>query len=289
MKEAQSGGADNMRPREGMEQRKRDEAEFHDRREFLRHHDKEAYERMTRNKKYYSITRRSVEFVEQWLRERCTGKRLLDYCCGTGQVSFQAALYGAEVTGIDISAESIESCLEQARVRELSEKMRFLVMDAENLQFSEQNFDLIVCSGVLHHLDIRKAFRELARVLRPDGQILCIEALGHNPLINLYRRLTPSMRTRWEVDHIIKRRELEIARDYFSDVETHFYHLFSLLSVPFRNTVLFDPLLRALEKVDDIALEFPLIKYQAWQTVFILRGPGRQSRLEDQKVADLAS
>jgi SAM-dependent methyltransferase len=68
--------------------------------------------------------------------------------------------------------------------------VRFLVMDAESLGFDEGSFDVVVGSGILHHLALRQS-----RVLRPDGCAVFVDPLGHNIFIRLYRKLTPSMRT----------------------------------------------------------------------------------------------
>ena len=102
-------------------------------------------------------------------------------------------------------------------------------MDAERLAFQDRSFDVIVVNGVLHHLELREAYVELARVLKKNGRIMCIEALAHNPLINLYRRKTPHLRTEWEVDHILRMRDIEIARKYFGKVRVRFFHLASLV------------------------------------------------------------
>ncbi len=88
-------------------------------------------------------------------------------------------------------------------------------MDAEQLTFPDQTFDLIVCNGVLHHLDLRYAYPELARVLKPGGRILCLEALGYNPAIQLYRKLTPHLRTAWEAEHILTMRQVKEAGLFF--------------------------------------------------------------------------
>ncbi|WP_428491963.1 hypothetical protein [Rhodopila sp.] len=49
--------------------------------------------------------------------------------------------------------------------------------------------------GIIHHLDTRQASREVARVLRPDGNAVFWEPMGTNPIIGLYRMLTPNART----------------------------------------------------------------------------------------------
>ena len=60
---------------------------------------------------------------------------------------------------------------------------------------------------------------------------------------------------------------------YFTNVDMQFYHLFTLAAVPLRNTSLFEPVLGILEKIDNVVLSIPSLKWQAWQTVFVLSGP----------------
>ena len=90
----------------GMEKdRKEEERELHDRlRGDLK--DDKLY---SSNKKFYSITRSNRGFVKNWLLERCSGKKVLDYCCGDGKTAIWAAGVGAEAFGIDISIVSIEN------------------------------------------------------------------------------------------------------------------------------------------------------------------------------------
>ncbi len=256
-----------------MEERKRKEAEFHSHRERLRKTNEEAYAEITKNKKFYTITRKSRDYIEQWLQAECRGKKVLDYCCGSGELSIKVAGYGGYVVGIDIANESIATCKQRAEELDIEGKTAFYVMDAEQMEFEDNSFDIIICSGVLHHLDVNKAFPELSRVLRPDGKIICGEALGYNPLINWYRRRTPQMRTEWEVDHILTMEEVNIARKHFSKVEINFFHLATIAAVPFRKLSIFNGILNILEKVDDFILRIPGIQKQAWQMIFILSQP----------------
>jgi len=260
-----------------METRKQKEAEFHNERERLRQLETEAYEHITKNRKFYSITRSSQNYLEHWFRERCTGRKFLDYCCGTGSFSILAATHGAKVVGIDISDQSIKSCKKFAQENGVQDITSFYVMDAENLAFKNDSFDIIFCGGVLHHLDAEKAFRELSRLLKPNGEIFCGEALGYNPLIQWYRKRTPRMRTEWEVDHILTLKEIDIARQYFENVRIKFFHLAAIVAVPFRNSAIFRYLLPFLDFVDDLILKLPLIQKQAWQIFFILSKPKKNS------------
>ena len=254
------------------EQRKVEEQLFHDQLRGLRQSDPE-YGFYTSNQRFYSITRASRTFVRAWLQSRCVGKRVLDYGCGSGDMSFFCAERGAETVGIDISETSVQNARAEAGRRGIADRSRFLVMDCEATGFNDGEFDLVCVSGVLHHLDLRRAFAEIARVLRPRGEVICHEPLAHNPVFSWYRRMTPHLRTAWEADHLITRQSLALAGEYFGRVEARCFHLISLAAVPFRSLPIFLPLLSVLERVDSVALSWPAVKWLAWQVVFTLSEP----------------
>jgi ubiquinone/menaquinone biosynthesis C-methylase UbiE len=258
----------------GMDDRKRKEAEFHN---VLRDpallKDPELYHKLTANKKYYVVTRKSRTYYEEWLRSRCAGKRVLEYGCGNGSYSILAAQHGAEAVGIDISDVSVENARQAASRQGVGDKATFQVMDCESLTLPDDSFDIVCESGVLHHLDLNGALKEIARVVKPDGHVICAEALGHNPVIQLYRRLTPHLRTDWETEHILSKHDIFLARKWFERVDTRFFHLASLAAVPFRSTALFGPVLSVLEAADEVLLRLPVVKWQAWQVVYVLSGP----------------
>ncbi len=255
-----------------LEQRKAAEAEFHDRlRDPALLQDAQVYVKLTSNKKWYSITRKSHRFAEEYLREHSQGAKALDYACGDGEVSFLMAEVGADVVGIDISETSVRNAQRKAARRGL--QARFEVMDCEQMTFPDRTFDLINVSGVLHHLDLTRAYAELARVLKPSGSVLCVEPLAHNPMFQAYRKLTPHLRTAFEAEHILRRKDILAARRYFGRIEWRFFHLTSLAAVPFRTSRLFNPLLSALERVDSALLSISPIRWWAWQVGFVLSEP----------------
>ncbi|MDR4481289.1 MAG: class I SAM-dependent methyltransferase [Nitrospira sp.] len=206
--------------------------------------------------------------------QRCAGKTVLDYCCGNGQQALWLSDHGAVAHGIDISPVSIENARREAKRRGLSSEITFQVMDAEATGFADSFFDLVVISGVLHHLDLDRAYRELARILKPNGQIIVTEALRHNLLIHWYRKLTPHLRSAWETEHILGKEEIFSASRYFGEVRVErFFHLATLGAVPFRNLSLFTPALKALQTVDTALFRLPWLKWQAWMAVFVLGQP----------------
>src|SRR2546427_8329814 len=150
------------------------------------------------NIKYYSVAQSSEEYFFEWLRQRCKGIKALDYCCGSGKNGIFMAKCGADVIGIDISPDGIEKVSLNARQEGVTPNCIFRVMDREAMEFQDNTFDLIVESGALHHLDFQRAVSELRRVVKPSGEILCIEALRDNPFIQLYRMRTMHMRTQWD-------------------------------------------------------------------------------------------
>ena len=256
------------------EERKHQEAKFHDtlRDEKLKDSSLE-FERLTSNYKFYSVTKRSQKFVDNFLINNCSDRRVLDYCCGDGQNTLFLAENGADAFGIDISPVSIQNARKKAGKKGLK-NVSFFVMDAEKLEFGDNFFDLIICFGVLHHLNIEKAYQELFRVIRPGGKIICDEPLAYNPIFQLYRKKTPRLRTKWEAEHILKKKDIKLAEKYFGKAEKRFFHLFTLLAVPFRNVpFVFNPLLGFLGFIDSLILRMPLVKWWAWQIVFILSRP----------------
>ena len=256
-----------------MEERKQKEQEFHNRRELARREDLEAHDSFYTNRRFYSIAGKSRRYLAGWLEQHCAGAIALDYCCGTGEMARTMAGYGATVTGIDISDVSIETARAEAGRCGLADRIHFVAGDAEHTDFADDSFDIVLACGVLHHVDLDSAYAEIARILKPTGSVICVEALAHNPLIKAYRRRTPHLRTAFEVDHILKVSNIRMARKYFRAVETRFFHLACIGAVPLRNTPLFRPVLAILEVLDAVLMRIPYVRRHAWQAVFTLGNP----------------
>jgi ubiquinone/menaquinone biosynthesis C-methylase UbiE len=226
------------------------------------------------NMKYYAVEESSRDFVMSWYQKNTPGKHILDYCCGNGEDGIIIAeKWDATVVGIDISEVSIENCQRRAKEVGVSDRVTHAVGDAEALEFEDETFDIVIEYGALHHLELDNAFSEMARVLRPGGKAICQEAVGHNPIIHAYRKRTPKLRTSWEVDHILRRSFLVVARKYFNQVDVRHFHLFGLLAVPLRRTFLFRPALKLLNAIDSCVLRIPGFRWMAWQMVITLSDP----------------
>jgi len=222
--------------------------------------------------RYYALTRTSENFFRGRVFADCGGKRVLEYGCGIGSHALPLAEKGAEVVGIDISSVAIVKAAEEAHRRNLG-NARFIEMDAEAMSFPDDSFDLIVGTAILHHLDLPRALSELARVMRPRGRALFLEPLGHNPALNIFRKLTPQWRT--EDEHPLVRGELALLRRNFGKVELTYFHLSSFLSLLLLKTRFFFPVYRALERLDRwIFKVFPPIASWAWYVSIELGEPG---------------
>lgn len=227
--------------------------------------DKERFDYHFSNMKYYAVVEDSEAYKHQWLERRCApGKRILDFACGNGENGIYAATIGADCIGIDISPEGIANATKNAERMNVADRCQFMVMDGENMIFSDDSFDLGVEYGALHHVELDKALAELARVLKPGGEMICVEALRHNPLIHWYRRRTPHLRTEWEVGHILGVESIDIMRKYFNKVEVKFFHLTVLALVPLRKTFLFRPLLPIFNFIDKLLLSSQSIGKYGW-------------------------
>src|SRR6478672_4832583 len=98
--------------------------------------------------------------------------RSLEIGAGTGYFSLNLLQAGAvrEATCTDISPGMIRTL--SANAERLGLDVRTARADAESLPFGDESFDLVLGHAVLHHLpDLRRAFDEFHRVLRPGGKL----------------------------------------------------------------------------------------------------------------------
>lgn len=85
--------------------------------------------------------------------ERWRGKKVLEIGCGIGTDTINFARHGAEVTAVDLSAQSLEVARKRAEVFGLSDRIRFFHGSAEDLAsiVPPQPYDLLYTFGVIHH------------------------------------------------------------------------------------------------------------------------------------------
>lgn len=198
------------------------------------------------------------------------GKRLLEIGCGDGGGTVRFARAGARVTAIDISGEMVELTKRVAREQGVSEAVEALKMGGEDIDFPPGSFDVIYGHSILHHLNLSIAGPRIARALAPGGIGAFLEPLDYNPVLNLFRKLTPQRRTptekpvRWE--------QLEAVAEEFSQWKHDEFYLFSLAAFVWyygvRNRLLFRTTQSALARLDRAVFRvFPGFRKHAWVTV----------------------
>ena len=222
--------------------------------------------------KYYSITDKSQSYFRHLIQETAPeGGRLLEYGCGSasGDLAFNKSLK-SDYYGIDLSAEAIKKTQANAAAQDFPST--YLVADAENTGLEQGSFDFIMGAAILHHLDINKSMTELRRLLKPGGSCVFFEPLGYNPAVNLYRFLTPRVRSKDE--HPLRERDFDTMRRYFRSVEITYFHCFDLLAVLFSRTSLFGKVLDRLSRLDaDCVRRFPRFRKYCWISVIRMSDP----------------
>jgi ubiquinone biosynthesis O-methyltransferase len=99
------------------------------------------------------------------------GCRVLDVGCGDGELAVELKKRGATVAGIDASAEMIAAA--RARSERENADVRFQAAMAEDLPFSDGQFDAVTAITILCFVDNAvPVFQEMARVLRPGGRLV---------------------------------------------------------------------------------------------------------------------
>ncbi len=106
------------------------------------------------------------------------GARVLDVGTGVGATALAFAERGARVVGLDLTPAMLENARAQAAERGLA-NLETRLGDAAELPFGDAAFDLVSCRVCAHHFGrARRAVAEMARVLRPGGQLLVVDSVS---------------------------------------------------------------------------------------------------------------
>ena len=150
------------------------------------------------------------------------GERLLDLCCGTGDVSLSGARQKLRVCGLDFSGPMLAVAQRRGAASGLAQPPAWLRGDALRLPFGDGVFAAVTISYGLRNLaDLDGGVREMLRVLRPGGRLLVLD-FG-KPTNRILRRLY-FLYLRWFVP--------VFGRCFCGDAETHAYIYESLLPYP---------------------------------------------------------
>jgi len=195
------------------------------------------------------------------------GLRVLEVGPGPGFDTARLARRGAAVWAIDVSQVSLELVRGRCAQLGLAGRVHPIRMNAEQLAFPDEAFDLTYTQNALVHTDWPRVVSECFRVLRPGGRALFVEPLRDHPAVALYRATLshcrgsrPRYLSWWDFGRI--------GHSFRRGCVRSFYFL-SPLSLALRPTRL-EPLLRtALQALDQALLRLPFLRPFAWYIVAV--------------------
>lgn len=162
----------------------------------------------------YSLSRPTYpkeiyDFLSQQLADHDSA---WDCACGTGQIASSLINYFSIVYASDINSNQIENRIE-------NEKIRYSIQSSEQTNYHDNQFDLICVGQALHWFDLDKYFKEVYRVLKPNGIFAC---WGYS-----FIKISP------EIDEIINRIFLEPIYPYWSEKNHLLWNGYDQIYFPF--------------------------------------------------------
>lgn len=138
---------------------------------------------------YRALSREIANDVSSTLARLTAPFSIIDIGCGTGSILEYLKKITDSVIGFDISRSMLRATRKKTGVA-------VICGDCFNLPFSQETFDIIILSGILHHLPSLNCLQEVKRVLKPNGTLLIYEPHQYQFLlafvVRIIRRFLPS-------------------------------------------------------------------------------------------------
>lgn len=183
--------------------------------------DRSKIKKLRRHAFFYSY-KREKKILKKLLQD-FNGKDVLEIGSYTWAAWFTDDVKPKSLTCINISEVELENGKKQAKGRHFP--IHHHLMDANDLTFEDESYDIVFGGAILHHLDIEKSVTHIHRVLKPGGKIVFLEPLNMNPLYRIYRKLNPQERTPDE--HALVSKDFKLIRSKFT-FDHHFFDFFSV-------------------------------------------------------------
>ncbi len=174
------------------------------------------------------------------------GATCLEIGCGGGYAAVLSAKQTRVVAG-DVSFEALRLTGRRSHVNLVQANLAPVLLVGEALPFAAASFDGVYGIGVLHHLDLRLARQEIARVLRPAGRAVFVEPLGHNVPLNLIRHIA---RRHTPAERMLTYADIDLFCEPFSHAAYREYMLLSMLRLALNDR----RLVQLLERIDSLVL-----------------------------------
>ena len=214
---------------------------------------------------FYKAIYNSNEDFFDFLKSNSNNSYILDYGCGIGSSLEKVVKFNPKkIVGIDISEVSIEKA---KKVSTNNSKIELFVDNCEKTKFEDNSFDIVYGTGILHHLNFEICLEEIRRILKPGGRLLFIEPLGTNPLINLYRKLTPGSRSVDE--HPLINNDFDLIKNKFYETKVKYYGFLTLIFFPFYNSPKDSTIFNILKTIDQFLFKIKIFRKLAWSVLII--------------------
>ncbi len=185
--------------------------------------DRTKIKKLRRHSFYYSYKREAKIFDK--LIPTFQDKNVLEIGSHSWISWIKGRVKPRKLTCINISQVELNKGINNAKG--LPFETEFHLMDANNLTFDDNTFDVVYGGAILHHLDIEQSVTHIHRVLKPGGQILFLEPLNMNPLYKIYRAFNKKERTPDE--HALVGKDFKLIRSKFT-FDHYFFDFFTVIT-----------------------------------------------------------
>lgn len=208
--------------------------------------------------------------------------RVLELGAGVGLHTLVLLQTGAEIIASDISPTSLN--LLKQRFQNTLGNLETLVADMESLPFEASSFDVIVCAGSLSYGEPLTVDAEIRRLLRPDGMLICVDSLNHNPVYraNRFLHFLRGERTKSTLKRMPDLTRIAAMSGGFQKSSVYYFGALTFAM----------PLLARLlgssisQKISDGFDEWFGVKRSAFKFVFVGSGIGLSERVQPLKTAE---
>lgn len=176
------------------------------------------------------ILRSPYQCYENFIKKLLTpNHRVLELGAGTGMHTLALTKTKATVVAIDISPNALR--LLELSISSAGEKVITQVADMECLPFEDSSFDAIFSAGSLSYGEPETVYREIKRILRPNGMFICVDSLGHNPIyrFNRWIHFLRGRRTKSTLKHMPNLGRIKNLTSGFNHVDIQYFGVLSFI------------------------------------------------------------
>jgi ubiquinone/menaquinone biosynthesis C-methylase UbiE len=204
----------------------------------------------------------AVDFSYQLLGD-INGKELLEVASGNGKQALFFSKNGVKLTTTDISPRSVEET-RKILFENSCDNYLAVEMNAEQMSFDNNSFDLVYFNSLLMHADHDKVINECLRVLKPGGKLIFIETLNNWLFKFPYRTFSPYRKSKPKYITLNT-----LKRYHTKHKEFYLFSTFWLFSFYiFKNKKFVLNFYNKFSKIDNFLMNaFPFLKKVAWVSV----------------------